>query len=389
MCSHLYTEGPQWSPALSAGNGPSCAFGGEWSLFLPQWSPALSAGNGREVFSCRTWVDIPQWSPALSAGNGVQCALADPAHTRRNGAQPYRLGMAAVPGCIPASGFCRNGAQPYRLGMAAGPATRPAPTGRPQWSPALSAGNGHGWLGPCTSKWMPQWSPALSAGNGGRFRRKLQSVVPAAMEPSLIGWEWASTRRSLAIAAAGRNGAQPYRLGMGRNLNTPRCADIAAMEPSLIGWEWQACLLTVRPNIWPQWSPALSAGNGYARSAASSACLKRPQWSPALSAGNGSTLRRLQYVEPYVPQWSPALSAGNGSRVYTFDTDGVEPQWSPALSAGNGTPSQRDFDLEALPQWSPALSAGNGCTRIRQRGCSCRRNGAQPYRLGMVQDHNL
>ena len=64
---------------------------------------------------------------------------------------------------------------------------------------------------------VPQWSPALSAGNGGSR----------------------STRRCR--ARSGRNGAQPYRLGMAR-ARRDGCRALwgAAMEPSLIGWEWHS-----------------------------------------------------------------------------------------------------------------------------------------------------
>ena len=108
----------------------------------PQWSPALSAGNGARDLVMGKIDDLPQWSPALSAGNG-------PDHPGRQRRTP----------------------------------------GTPQWSPALSAGNGRA-------------SVTFGRGYG------------AAMEPSLIGWEWLA----------------PHFLGVW---------DIAAaMEPSLIGWEW-------------------------------------------------------------------------------------------------------------------------------------------------------
>mgnify|MGYP001644140827 CR=1 FL=1 len=36
----------------------------------------------------------------------------------------------------------------------------------------------------------PQWSPALSAGNGIFIVVQILWLIMAAMEPSLIGWEW-------------------------------------------------------------------------------------------------------------------------------------------------------------------------------------------------------
>ena len=63
---------------------------------------------------------------------------------------------------------------------------------------------------------LPQWSPALSAGNGRPHRSVAATLAGAAMEPSLIGWEWVP--------------------GTPVHLDVP----LAAMEPSLIGWEWAA-----------------------------------------------------------------------------------------------------------------------------------------------------
>ena len=60
------------------------------------------------------------------------------------------------------------------------------------------------------------------------------------MEPSLIGWEWLF-------------GGHKHQWG-----------EQAAMEPSLIGWEWAVNgLLSGAVALVPQWSPALSAGNGF------------------------------------------------------------------------------------------------------------------------------
>ena len=208
---------PQWSPALSAGNGlplPANHHRG-WSGRNGAQPYRLGMGNsgGPPVIRFR----VPQWSPALSAGNG---ALVD--------RFAYRVGLG------------RNGAQPYRLGMGSSPSAHGRSAGAPQWSPALSAGNG--------------W------GNDGHRSR----LHDAAMEPSLIGWEWGSIHKactsrrckpqwSPALSAGNgqlervaehsgvypRNGAQPYRLGMGASRSTT-CVSAPC----------------------PQWSPALSAGNG-------------------------------------------------------------------------------------------------------------------------------
>ena len=60
------------------------------------------------------------------------------------------------------------------------------------------------------------------------------------MEPSLIGWEWMARPGGCEyISPCGRNGAQPYRLGMG-----------------VFG------VFALVNTTKPQWSPALSAGNG-------------------------------------------------------------------------------------------------------------------------------
>ncbi len=145
------------------------------------------------AFCCRSIASSlgPQWSPALSAGNGSLICTASGSASYRNGAQPYRLGMG------------RTAFRPF----------------------------------------------------------KLNEIT--AMEPSLIGWEWRHHRCGGAKCAGYRNGAQPYRLGMvgvtprtimrwqDRNGAQPYRLGMVrdehgwsliihgtAMEPSLIGWEW-------------------------------------------------------------------------------------------------------------------------------------------------------
>ena len=58
------------------------------------------------------------------------------------------------------------------------------------------------------------------------------------MEPSLIGWEWIP------------------------DIESQSADSNAAMEPSLIGWEWSCAYAGEWTLYLPQWSPALSAGNG-------------------------------------------------------------------------------------------------------------------------------
>ena len=116
------------------------------------------------------------------------------------------------------------------------------------------------------------------------------------MEPSLIGWEWSANETPVRAKHICRNGAQPYRLGMDADVLAALVAFLAAMEPSLIGWEWprrgsQSCCPHPRRNgaqpyrlgmagmggagrhglAWPQWSPALSAGNGCSTQSTSTA----------------------------------------------------------------------------------------------------------------------
>ena len=88
---------------------------------------------------------------------------------------------------------CRNGAQPYRLGMAARSTTRAPHADAAAMEPSLI-----GWEWAAERGW------------------ELDPQPDAAMEPSLIGWEWAAER-------GWELDPQPD----------------AAMEPSLIGWEWR------------------------------------------------------------------------------------------------------------------------------------------------------
>ena len=232
----------------------------------PQWSPALSAGNGSSNPTRRSGLQRwPQWSPALSAGNGTSFDVCGDHGRSRNGAQPYRLGMAPEFDQPQYQAPRRNGAQPYRLGMA-------------------------GSLHPTsTARSRPQWSPALSAGNGVTLTIRDTPPLRAAMEPSLIGWEWLTGAYQHSAQSNGRNGAQPYRLGMAWVAVTLWRVAKAAMEPSLIGWEWDKShanpilFLLGRNGAQPYrlgmgWS--ITVTRSYTRS---------PQWSPALSAGNGSS----------------------------------------------------------------------------------------------------
>ena len=185
---------------------------------------------------------------------------------RRNGAQPYRLGMARGHTVFPSKDRSRNGAQPYRLGMA-------------------------------------------------RQIRWRQECCWAAMEPSLIGWEWRLEGMVRSRYRWGRNGAQPYRLGMvRRDMRRGGVFHVAAMEPSLIGWEWANTNRCPAGSDMPQWSPALSAGNGPDHCTQRPPRATEPQWSPALSAGNGCAATPNPRSGLSGPQWSPALSAGNGAR---------------------------------------------------------------------------
>ena len=133
---------------------------------------------------------VPQWSPALSAGNGCRswrgCCMS---RRGRNGAQPYRLGMGPPPISGPNTCTCRNGAQPYRLGMAR-------------------------HLGYLRNAIFAAMEPSLIGWEWWFARPEATILELAAMEPSLIGWEWAKLAETRA-----RHGE-------------------AAMEPSLIGWEW-------------------------------------------------------------------------------------------------------------------------------------------------------
>ena len=286
-----------------------------WSVYFlgtrPQWSPALSAGNGFLRRTMGPTKSEPQWSPALSAGNGRRMALL----SRGNAAamEPSLIGWEWLPNRYhPYLSYrSRNGAQPYRLGMVV------------------------------------------------RLRGGVDPI-PAAMEPSLIGWEWLWRHALRQAVEYSRNGAQPYRLGMATQARQQTVPTIAAMEPSLIGWEWfenyflaglaRTCRNGAQPyrlgmddyggslwsfNRWPQWSPALSAGNG-SLMPCGHAATTWPQWSPALSAGNGCHARRRA---------TASSSCRNGAQPYRL---GMEP------------PRRRDTDRTWTPQWSPALSAGNG-----------------------------
>ena len=230
----------------------------------------------------------------------------------RNGAQPYRLGMARTSAAQKSPGnHSRNGAQPYRLGMA------------PRWA---------GWH-------CPQ--------------------ISAAMEPSLIGWEWWAPRHATRVRARSRNGAQPYRLGMAGEM---------AIPPSL--------------PLRPQWSPALSAGNGVREPIGVYRHIQ-PQWSPALSAGNG--IKRCPHsAVSTAPQWSPALSAGNGTRSDSVISDFNGAAMEPSLIGWEWPRETRIPGLLHRAAMEPSLIGWEWdlLVIISVRGI-CRRNGAQPYRLGM------
>ena len=178
----------------------------EPSLIGWEWHPTMVSTN----FLSRAAME-----PSLIGWEWVHMHLARGSqYVRRNGAQPYRLGMGVE--------FIKAG----RNTLAA-------------MEPSLI-----GW----------EWS-AIGANSSQSSR--------AAMEPSLIGWEWISSSRFRVYLNYGRNGAQPYRLGMVRHPGLagqicrrrngaqpyrlgmdPQCvrysgsAEAAAMEPSLIGWEW-------------------------------------------------------------------------------------------------------------------------------------------------------
>ena len=87
------------------------------------------------------------------------------------------------------------------------------------------------------------------------------------------------------------------------------------MEPSLIGWEWLSASASSQASQPPQWSPALSAGNG-SRGEERYSAMSAAAMEPSLIGWEW-----LDYVVHLVrgfatPQWSPALSAGNGSRAH-------------------------------------------------------------------------
>ena len=399
---------PQWSPALSAGNGAlerlDCLAGGD----RPQWSPALSAGNGSMIVLLSICAIQPQWSPALSAGNGVTLwRVAREILLCRNGAQPYRLGMVvgvgvgeaewgvamepsligwewrgSTPGRsrsvqaamepsligwewrpttarIDPFGTGRNGAQPYRLGMADGISSPISVFGGRNGAQPYRLGME--WSHGCRSS-------ANRCRNGAQpYRLGMVCNTPcwvirvfAAMEPSLIGWEWMPQSNRVPIRRCCRNGAQPYRLGMVEALPQQLQCFGAAMEPSLIGWEWRG----PQRNAFP---------DGNSRNGA------QPY---RLGMGHATTPAP---PPPSPPQWSPALSAGNGLRGGRNPNARVRAAMEPSLIGWEWwrwTPSTRS--AKALPQWSPALSAGNGIRSSSSRSLSTGRNGAQPYRLGMA-----
>ena len=107
------------------------------------------------------------------------------------------------------------------------------------------------------------------------------------MEPSLIGWEWLDFCRQIAEKYGGRNGAQPYRLGMGDEYPCATHFRGAAMEPSLIGWEWAEIDVQIAEMRRAAMEPSLIGWEWPASHATTRASIFEPQWSPALSAGNG------------------------------------------------------------------------------------------------------
>ena len=118
--------------------------------------------------------------------------------------------------CSGMRGHGRNGAQPYRLGMAhSAGSLNSAVQAPPQWSPALSAGNGGRCNPSPTVRHKAAMEPSLIGWEWPHSPAGSRSTDAAAMEPSLIGWEWQIASDLSSASDSSRNGAQPYRLGMG------------------------------------------------------------------------------------------------------------------------------------------------------------------------------
>ena len=227
---------------------------------LPQWSPALSAGNGRPHRSVAATLAGAAMEPSLIGWEWApRSGFITAAQSGRNGAQPYRLGMDLPAAARGLNVNSRNGAQPYRLGMA--------------------------WKILCFSARPPCRNGAQPYRLGMvRQDKPVSVVVQAAMEPSLIGWEWPASGASCGTSAAGRNGAQPYRLGM---------VD-------------QRIIASRRP-VLPQWSPALSAGNGPGRRAGSA-------W--RASGRNGAQPYRLGMAPASAANSRTSAASRNGAQPY-------------------------------------------------------------------------
>ena len=229
-----------------------------------RWRRRNGARPGRSgalVDRLDAWLDHngPQWSPAWSAGSTAGREATSHPRGRRNGARPGRPGALLEGDHALVDGLAAM--EPGLVGREHMPVATPSGAKRrmPQWSPAWSAGSTGGLEGTALDEGAAMEPGLVGRSTPGHSAGPLNDLG-AAMEPGLVGREHPPSGRARCLSmapqwspawSAGSTPPQRWSARRTRGRNGARPGRPGAPGP---------CSTAPGP-CWPQWSPAWSAGS--------------------------------------------------------------------------------------------------------------------------------